>query len=282
MMDAKGLLDGDDPNPHMVPHAERSKVVVEPYLTDQWYVDAKTLAQPALQAVRDGRTTFAPEREANTYFRWLENILPWCVSRQLWWGHQIPVWYGPDGQEFCAMSFEDAEKAAAEHYGKEVALTQDEDVLDTWFSSALWPFSTLGWPEKTPELDRYYSTSVLITGHDIIFFWVARMMMFGLHAMKDAKDEPIVPFDDVYIHALVRDQHGKKMSKTLGNVIDPLDLIEKYGADALRFTLTSMAAMGRDIKLAVSRVEGYRNFGTKLWNAARFAQMNGCVRESGV
>jgi valyl-tRNA synthetase len=200
----------------------------------------------------------------------MENIQPWCISRQLWWGHQIPAWYGPDGKIFAAEEEEEARAAAETHYGKMVELKRDEDVLDTWFSSALWPFSTLGWPDKTPELARYYPTDVLITGFDIIFFWVARMMMMGIHVMEE------VPFRDVYIHALVRDEKGQKMSKSKGNVIDPLVLIDDYGADALRFTLAAMAAQGRDIKLATSRVEGYRNFATKLWNAARFSQMNEC------
>ena len=287
-----GFLDRIEPHTHMVPHGDRSNVVIEPYLTDQWYVDAHTLAQPALAAVREGRTNFVPKNWEKTYFEWLENIQPWCVSRQLWWGHQIPAWYGPDGTVFVEETEEEAVAAALAHCvqagiitdseARELAvdaekraalITRDEDVLDTWFSSALWPFSTLGWPDETPELARFYPTSVLITGFDIIFFWVARMMMMGLHFMPD------VPFRDVYIHALVRDEKGAKMSKSKGNVIDPLDLVEKYGADALRFTLAAMAAQGRDIKLATSRVEGYRNFATKLWNAARFAEMNGCGRD---
>src|SRR5207248_5814143 len=209
------------------------------------------------------------------YFNWMENIQPWCISRQLWWGHQIPAWYGPDGRVFVAASEAEAQAGAHRHYGRAVSLRRDEDVLDTWFSSALWPFSTLGWPEQTPELARYYPTSVLVTGFDIIFFWVARMMMMGLHFLEE------VPFRTVYIHALVRDERGQKMSKSKGNIIDPLELIDEYGADALRFTLTAMAAQGRDIKLSTSRVEGYRNFATKLWNAARFAEMNGCVRVAG-
>jgi valyl-tRNA synthetase len=201
----------------------------------------------------------------------METIQPWCISRQLWWGHQIPAWYGPDGKIFVAEDEAQATALAAAHYGKSVALTRDEDVLDTWFSSALWPFSTLGWPDESPELKRYYPTDVLVTGFDIIFFWVARMMMMGLRVMEE------VPFRDVYIHALVRDEKGQKMSKSKGNVIDPLDLIDAYGADALRFTLSAMAAQGRDIKLSPSRVEGYRNFATKLWNAARFAEINACL-----
>jgi valyl-tRNA synthetase len=270
MMEERGLLDKVEEHVHSVPHGDRSGVPIEPYLTDQWYVDAKTLAAPAMLAVRDGRTAFVPRSWERTYFDWMENIQPWCVSRQLWWGHQIPAWYGPDGEVFVAESEEEAEAAAYRHYGARMKLDRDPDVLDTWFSSALWPFSTLGWPDETAELKRYYPTSVLVTAFDIIFFWVARMMMMGLHF----RDE--VPFGTVYIHALVRDEHGAKMSKSKGNVIDPLELIDEYGADALRFTLAAMAAQGRDIKLAPARVAGYRNFGTKLWNAARFCQMNGC------
>ncbi len=269
-----GMLEKIEPHSHAVPHAQRGDAIVEPYLTDQWYVDAKTLAAPALAAVRAGKTRFVPERYANDYFMWLDNIQPWCISRQLWWGHQIPAWYDGDGNIFVAHDADEAQAAAKQfHAGKAVELTRDEDVLDTWFSSGLWPFSTLGWPDDTPEVARYYPTSVLVTGFDIIFFWVARMMMMGLHFKHE------IPFHDVYIHALVRDEKGNKMSKTRGNVIDPLALIEEYGADALRFTLAAMAAQGRDIKLATSRVEGYRNFATKLWNAARFAEMNECVRD---
>jgi valyl-tRNA synthetase len=288
-----GLLERVEPNTHMVPHGDRSGVIVEPYLTDQWYVDAKTLAQPAIAAVRSGATSFVPKNWEKTYFDWMENIQPWCISRQLWWGHQIPAWYGPDGKVFVAETEEEAVGHALGYYaeqevitpeqGREMALdrnkregfiTRDEDVLDTWFSSALWPFSTLGWPDDDKYVKRYYPTDVLVTGFDIIFFWVARMMMMGLHFMKD------VPFPTVYIHALVRDEKGSKMSKSKGNVIDPLHLIDDYGADALRFTLAAMAAQGRDIKLAAQRVEGYRNFATKLWNACRFAEMNACVLPS--
>ncbi len=268
-LEALGLLEKIEPHTHMVPHGDRSGVAIEPWLTDQWYVDAATLAKPAIEAVETGKTVFVPKQWENTYFEWMRNIQPWCISRQIWWGHQIPAWYGPDGHFFVEETEEAAIAAAKAHYGKDVELTRDQDVLDTWFSSALWPFSTLGWPDETPELARYYPTDVLVTGFDIIFFWVARMMMMGLHFMKD------VPFRTVYIHALVRDEKGQKMSKSKGNVIDPLDLIDQYGTDALRFTLTAMAAQGRDIKLAVSRVEGYRNFATKLWNAARYTQMNG-------
>ena len=274
-MEELELLDKVEPHALTVPHGDRSNVVIEPWLTDQWYVDAATLARPALEAVRNGKTAFIPKNWEKTYFEWLENIQPWCVSRQLWWGHQIPAWYGPDNKVFVAFNEAEAGADAASHYGMSVALTRDEDVLDTWFSSALWPFSTLGWPEKTSELERFYPTSTLVTGFDIIFFWVARMMMMGLHFTGE------VPFRDIYMHALVRDEKGQKMSKSKGNVIDPLVLIDQYGADAVRFTLAAMAAQGRDIKLATSRIEGYRNFGTKLWNAARFAEMNGCARVAG-
>jgi valyl-tRNA synthetase len=274
-MEELGLVDKIEQHTHVVPHGDRSAVVIEPYLTDQWYVDAKTLAAPAIEAVRSGRTRFVPRQWEATYFNWMENIQPWCISRQLWWGHQIPAWYGPDGHIFVAATETEAANEAKAHYGQETVLRRDEDVLDTWFSSALWPFSTLGWPDRTPELARYYPTNVLVTGFDIIFFWVARMMMMGLHFMKEA------PFPTVYIHALVRDERGAKMSKSKGNVVDPLELIDQYGADALRFTLAAMAAQGRDIKLATNRVEGYRNFATKLWNAARFAEINSCVTQPG-
>ena len=280
-MEERGLLDKIEPHTHMVPHGDRGNVPIEPYLTLQWYVDAATLAKPAIAAVREGRTNFVPKNWENTYYQWMENIQPWCVSRQLWWGHQIPAWYGPDGEAFVALSEADAAAKAKAHYGSEVELKRDEDVLDTWFSSALWPFSTLGWPDATPEVARYYPTSVLVTGFDIIFFWVARMMMMGMEFMKDADGKPVEPFKDVYIHALVRDEKGAKMSKSKGNVIDPLNLVDEYGADALRFTLAAMAAQGRDIKLSTKRVEGYRNFATKLWNAARFGEMNGCVNVDG-
>lgn len=275
LMAARGLLRKVEPNTHTVPHGDRSDVVIEPWLTDQWYVDVQPLAQRALAAVKDGKTRITPESWTKTYNDWLENIEPWCVSRQLWWGHQIPAWYGPDGECFVAESEAGAQALALAHYGGPVELKRDEDVLDTWFSSALWPFSTLGWPEETPELKRYYPTATLVTGFDIIFFWVARMMMMGLNFMDE------VPFRDVYLHAMVRDEKGAKMSKSKGNVIDPLVLIDTYGADALRFTFAAMAAQGRDIKLATSRVEGYRNFATKIWNAARFAEINGCLRADG-
>ena len=265
-----GLLDKIEDNTHMVPFGDRSDVVIEPWLTDQWYVDAATLAKPAIEAVKSGQTKFVPANWEKTYFDWMENIQPWCISRQLWWGHQIPAWYGPDGEVFVAESEQDAYVAAKTRYGHDTELTRDEDVLDTWFSSALWPFSTLGWPDDTPELHKHYKTDVLVTGFDIIFFWVARMMMMGLHFKQE------VPFHTVYIHALVRDEKGAKMSKSKGNVIDPLELADKYSADALRFTLSAMAAMGRDIKLSESRVEGYRNFATKLRNATRFCEINEC------
>jgi len=272
-MHAAGLLEKIEPTTHTVPHGDRSNVVIEPWLTDQWYVDAETLAKPAIAAVEDGRTNFVPKNWEKTYFEWMRNIQPWCISRQLWWGHQIPAWYGPDGKVFVAHDEAEAASLARKHYGQDTALTQDEDVLDTWFSSALWPFSTLGWPDEAPELARYYPTSVLVTGFDIIFFWVARMMMMGLHFRGE------IPFHDIYIHALVRDEKGQKMSKSKGNVMDPLAMVDQYGADALRFTLSAMAAQGRDIKLSTQRVEGYRNFATKLWNASRFAEMNECVRQ---
>jgi valyl-tRNA synthetase len=317
-METRGLIEKIEPHIHMVPHADRSAAVVEPFLTDQWFADAKTLAQPAIEAVRSSRTVFVPKNWEKTYFDWMENIQPWTISRQLWWGHQIPAWYGrkvirqsewasieDDPEIFVAESEGDAVALARRKYGCEIRVLtgppsgdiddvfqqiiddelagkprwepiwRDEDVLDTWFSSALWPFSTLGWPDQTSELKRYYPTDALVTGFDIIFFWVARMMMMGLRFMEE------VPFHTVYIHALVRDERGAKMSKSKGNVIDPLHLIDDYGADALRFTLAAMAAQGRDIKLATSRVEGYRNFATKLWNAARFAEINGCARVSG-
>ncbi|MBS3647605.1 valine--tRNA ligase [Pseudaminobacter sp. 19-2017] len=290
LMEEGGYLAKVEPHRHAVPHGDRGGVPIEPFLTDQWYVNAAELAKPAIASVREGRTAFVPKNWEKTYFDWMENIQPWCISRQLWWGHQIPAWYGPDGQVFVEKTEEAALEAAIQHYialeGPWKAwvedklenfqpgdiLTRDEDVLDTWFSSALWPFSTLGWPNRTPELDAYYPTSVLVTGFDIIFFWVARMMMMGLHFMDEE------PFHTVYVHALVRDKTGAKMSKSKGNVIDPLDLISEYGADSLRFTLTIMAAQGRDVKLDPARVAGYRNFGTKLWNATRFAQMNGVAR----
>ncbi|WP_297695550.1 valine--tRNA ligase [Phenylobacterium sp.] len=270
-----GLLRGVEKTRHVVPHGDRSGVVVEPYLTDQWYVNAEALARPAIKAVEAGDTVFVPRAWEKTYFEWMRNIQPWCVSRQLWWGHRIPAWYGPDGRVFVEESEVEARRQAEEHYGRPTELRQDEDVLDTWFSSALWPFSTLGWPEQTRDLARFYPTHTLVTGFDIIFFWVARMMMQGLHFMGE------VPFRRVFINALVRDAEGKKMSKAKGNVVDPLELVDEYGADALRFTLTAMTSGGRDLNLSRQRIEGYRNFGTKLWNATRFCQMNGCARAEG-
>ena len=258
-----------EPKKIMQPFGDRSKVVIEPMLTDQWFVETSKIVQPAIDAVRNGDVQILPEQDKKVYFHWLENIEPWCISRQLWWGHQIPVWFDDEGKEYCAATEAEAQAMAP---GK--TLTRDPDVLDTWFSSGLWPIGTLGWPEQTDELAKYFPTSVLITGFDIIFFWVARMMMMQ-YAVVDQK-----PFDTVYVHALVRDEKGKKMSKSLGNVLDPLDLIDEYGADAVRFTLTAMAAMGRDLKLSTARIAGYRNFGTKLWNAHRFAEMNGVFEDN--
>jgi len=286
-IDALGLLEKIEDHLHMVPYGDRGGVPIEPYLTDQWFADAATLAKPAIASVEQGRTKFVPENWSKTYFDWMRNIQPWCISRQLWWGHQIPAWYGPDGEVFVEETEEQAYAQALLHYRQKGdvqalemmeegrGLERDPDVLDTWFSSALWPFSTLGWPDETPELARYYPTSVLVTGFDIIFFWVARMMMSGLHFLKEE------PFHTVYVHALVRDEKGAKMSKSKGNVIDPLDLIDQYGADSLRFTLTALAAPGRDVKLATSRVEGYRNFMSKLWSAARFCEINECRLQDG-
>ena len=274
-LDALGVLDSVHDHVLAVPYGDRSGTVIEPWLTDQWYVDARTLAGPAIAAVERGDVAFVPRQWEKTYFSWMHNIQPWCISRQLWWGHRIPAWYGPDGHVFVELDEDAALNAAKIHYGKEVSLQQETDVLDTWFSSALWPFSTLGWPEATPEVSRYYPTDVLVTSFDIIFFWVARMMMMGLHFLEEA------PFRTVYIHPLVRDEKGQKMSKSKGNVIDPLEFADEYGADALRFTLTALAAQGREIKLSAQRVEGYRNFTTKLWNAARFAEMNRCVPVDG-
>ncbi|MHA1544525.1 MAG: valine--tRNA ligase, partial [Alphaproteobacteria bacterium] len=270
-LEALGLMDKIEPKVISAPFGDRSNVLIEPWLTDQWYVDAETLAKPAIKAVEDGRTKIVPKTWEKTYFEWMRNIQPWCISRQLWWGHRIPAWYDEDGKFYVAETEAEAQKLA----GAGVKLTQDEDVLDTWFSSAMWPFVTQGWPGETSDLKRYYPGSVLVTAFDILFFWVARMMMDGLHIMKE------VPFHTAYIHGLVRDEAGAKMSKSKGNVVDPLEFIDKYGADALRFTMAVMETQGRDIKLSESRVAGYRNFATKLWNAARFAEMNGAVDAAG-
>ena len=253
-----------------VPYGDRSNSIIEPYLTEQWFVDAKTLSIKAKEVVKNGKTKFFPENWSKTYFQWMDNIEPWCISRQLWWGHQIPAWYGPDGKVFVGEDEEVCKKQAKEVYKKDVTLKRDEDVLDTWFSSGLWPFATLGWPAKTEEVEKFYPTSVLVTGFDIIFFWVARMIMLGTEFLKEE------PFKNIYVHALVRDEKGQKMSKSKGNVIDPLELIEKYSADALRFTLLSMASPGRDVKLSEDRVKGYRNFLNKLWNANNFLIQNKC------
>ncbi len=275
-LEVLGLLEKEEEIVHMVPYGDRSGVVIEPWLTDQWFVDTKKFAAPAIEAVETGKTVFVPEQWASTYFEWMNNIEPWCISRQIWWGHQIPAWHGPDGIIFVAETEEEAYTKARNHYGnQDVILDRDTDVLDTWFSSALWPFVTLGWPDDKHKafLDRFYPTQVLVTGFDIIFFWVARMMMMGIHFMKKP------PFSKVYIHPLVRDEKGQKMSKSKGNVINPLDSINKYGADALRFTLTALSVQGRDIKLSENRVEGYRNFITKIWNVARYLNMNECSCE---
>ena len=269
-IDARGLMLKVEDKLITQPLGERSDVVIEPMLTDQWYVDAAKLAVNALKAVESGETKFVPESWTATYYQWMRNIEPWCVSRQLWWGHRIPAWYDEEGQIFVEEAEAEAHAAAKAKHGRDVTLIQDEDVLDTWFSSGLWPFSTLGWPEDTAEMSRFYPTSTLVTMFDIIFFWVARMMMFGCHFTGKA------PFSTVVIHSRVVDENGKKMSKSKGNIIDPTVLIDTYGADALRFTLAIAAGPGRDIRMSDKRVEGYRNFGTKLWNAARFAQMNEC------
>ena len=265
ILNKQGFLEAEKEDIHFVPHGDRSKVVVEPYLTTQWFVDSKKIVQEAIDVVRKNEIEIIPERDKKVYFNWLENIEPWCISRQLWWGHQIPVWYDNEGNEYCAETFEEAKKLAGHS-----DIYQDPDVLDTWFSSGIWPIGTLGWPEKNHFMERYYPTSVLVTGFDIIFFWVARMIMMQLATVKE------IPFRKVYVHALVRDENGKKMSKSLGNVLDPLVLIDKYGADPLRFTLTAMAVTGRDLKLSESRIEGYRNFMTKIWNAAKYLEMNDC------
>lgn len=265
-----GLMDKIEDHPMVIPYGDRSGVVIEPLMTDQWFVDAPKLAVDAIKAVEDGDMQFVPKSYEKTYFEWMRNIQPWCISRQLWWGHQMPIWYGPDGEIFCEENEDEAKAAAAKYYGKEVELTRETDVLDTWFSSGLWAFSTMGWPDETEFLKTFYPTSVLVTGFDIIFFWVARMMMMSMYMMKR------VPFRKCYIHGLVRDEQGRKMSKSKGNTVDPMETIEKYGADALRFFMAAMETQGRDINLSDSRIQGYRNFATKLWNAARFCEMNEC------
>ena len=264
---ASGFIEKIEDYKTTIPYGDRSNTIVEPYLTNQWFCNAEELAKQAMQVVRDGETKFFPSNWEKTYFQWMENIRPWCISRQIWWGHQIPVWYGPDGKEFCAETEEEAKQLAIDYYkADKIILKRDKDVLDTWFSSALWPFSTLGWPETEKSLDHFYPNSVLVTGFDIIFFWVARMMMMGNKFMEKT------PFHTVYVHALVRDEKGQKMSKSKGNVIDPLEIIDKYGADTLRFTLTSLNTPGRDVRLSEQRIAGYRNFVTKITNAYKFAE----------
>ena len=270
-----GLMEKIEDHPMVIPYGDRSNVVIEPMLTDQWFVDAPTLAREAIRAVEQGEMEFVPKSYEKIYFEWMRNIQPWCISRQLWWGHQMPIWYGPDGEIFCEENVDEAQAAADKHYGRHVELTRETDVLDTWFSSGLWAFSTLGWPDKTEFLDTFYPTSVLVTGFDIIFFWVARMMMMSMYMMKK------VPFKKCYIHGLVRDEQGRKMSKSKGNTVDPMETIEKYGADALRFFMAAMETQGRDINMSENRIAGYRNFATKLWNAARFGEMNEAAMPQG-
>ncbi len=267
-MRAQGLVVGEQPHRHQVGHCQRCHTVVEPLLSEQWWVKTKPLARPAIQAVQEGQIQIIPERFRKVYFHWMKNIRDWCISRQLWWGHRIPIWYGPDGTVFVARSESEALEKAIAHYGEMVKLEQDPDVLDTWFSSGLWPFGTLGWPRQTEDLERFYPTTVLETGYDILFFWVARMIMLGMKLTGQ------VPFHYVYLHGLVRDEQGRKMSKSLGNVLDPLDLIEEYGTDALRFTLLTGSTPGNDMKLSVTRIEANRNFANKIWNAARFVVLN--------
>ena len=269
-LSAKGLLIKEENIKNKVPYGDRSNSIIEPFLTEQWFADAKKLSIKAKKIVKSKKTNFFPKNWSKTYFQWMDNIEPWCISRQLWWGHQIPAWYGPDKKIFVAINESEAKKISKKYYKKEVNLIRDPDVLDTWFSSGLWAFATLGWPDKKEYMKKFYPTSVLVTGFDIIFFWVARMIMFGMEFINKE------PFKDIYVHALVRDEKGQKMSKSKGNVIDPLDLIEKYSADALRFTLLSMASPGRDVKLSEDRVKGYRNFLNKLWNANNFLTHNNC------
>ena len=268
-LESRNYLDKIEDINHTVPYGDRTNTVVEPLLTEQWFLDAKKLAREAIKQVKKKNTNFFPDNWKKTYFQWMENIEPWCISRQLWWGHQIPAWYTESGDIVVAENIKEANKIAKKKFKKNVLLRQDPDVLDTWFSSALWPFATLGWPNaKSYELNRFYKTTVLVTGFDIIFFWVARMMMMGLYFMKE------VPFEDVYVHALVRDEKGQKMSKSKGNVIDPLTIIDEFGADALRFTLISMSSPGRDVKLSIDRVKGYRNYITKIWNTFSYCEIN--------
>ncbi len=274
-MEELGLMEKIEDHQMVIPYGDRSGVVIEPLMTDQWFVDAPKLAVKAIEAVENGDMEFVPKSYEKTYFEWMRNIQPWCISRQLWWGHQMPIWYGPDGEIFCEENLEEAQAVADKHYGKHVELTRETDVLDTWFSSGLWAFSTMGWPDKSEYLDTFYPTSVLVTGFDIIFFWVARMMMMSMYMMKK------VPFRKCYIHGLVRDEKGQKMSKSKGNTIDPMILVEQYGADALRFFMAAMETQGRDINMSESRIAGYRNFATKLWNAARFGEMNECKLQTG-
>ena len=266
-----GLMDKIEDHPMVIPYGDRTNVVIEPLMTDQWFADAPKMAVEAIRAVENGEMQFVPKSYEKIYFEWMRNIQPWCISRQLWWGHQMPIWYGPDGQIFCEETKEEAYAEAEKAYGKEVELRQETDVLDTWFSSGLWAFSTLGWPDKSEYLDTFYPSSVLVTGFDIIFFWVARMIMMSMYAMKK------IPFKKCYIHGLVRDEKGQKMSKSKGNVVDPMILIDNYGADALRFYMAAMETQGRDINISEPRIAGYRSFATKLWNAARFGEMNGAA-----
>jgi len=270
-LDSLGLLVKEEKQIMVIPYGDRSGIVIEPWLTDQWFCNAKKLSIDPIKSVKEGKSLFVPKQWENTFYNWMENIQPWCISRQLWWGHQIPAWYGPDKKYFVEISEDQARIKAKNYYGKEVELTQEPDVLDTWFSSALWTFSTLDWPNKTYELERFYPSNVLVTGFDIIFFWVARMMMMGSYFMNET------PFKHIYIHPLIKDEKGQKMSKSKGNIIDPLDLMEKYGADTLSFTLTALLNPGRDVKLSESRVKGYKSFTNKIWNAANFLKKNNCI-----